>query len=288
MDKGWSWLVSGYFIGESSLEEVRMICKAAGFAGIEAAPHLFEGKSDSELETIRGEFEKDGLRIETFHLPFTPRDDIASFYESDRQKAADNIKAWLQRAAALGAVVCIQHPTTNRSSVDVEGIDPFMRQISKSLETLLPEAEKLGITIAIENMVPRSHGRFCSQPEHMSTLLKEFEGSNLGTCLDTGHANISGGVEVMEGFFNAMESSLVAFHLQDNAGDRDSHLAPGHGTIEWRVVFGRIAKIDFRRPVCIETPPFAAGPLYTTESWMRMREQTDQIASDALSPGRSG
>jgi sugar phosphate isomerase/epimerase len=282
-----SWLVSGYFVGDSSIGEIREMCKAAGFAGIEGAPHLFDGKTDSELEAIRDEFRAAGLPIASFHLPFAQRDDIASFYETDRRSAVDNMKRCISLAAALGAKVCIQHPTTNRNSVETEGLDPYMRQISKSLETLLPEAERLGITVAIENMVPRTPGRFCSQPKHLQMILEEFAGSNLGTCLDIGHANMTGGSEVLDGFFDAMEPSLVAFHLQDNAGDRDSHLAPGHGTTDWNTVFRRISKMSFHRPVCIETPPFGPGPSYSLESWVRLREEMDGLVNDALNPSVS-
>ena len=47
---------------------------------------------------------------------------------------------------------------------------------------LLPEAERLEVTVALENMVPRTRGRFCSQPEHPRKILEEFAGSDLGMC----------------------------------------------------------------------------------------------------------
>lgn len=287
MRKKWSWLASGYIVGESSFSEIREMCKAAGYAGIEGAPPLFDGKTDSELEAIRDEFKAAGLAIETFHLPFKPEDDISSFYETDRRSAVDNMKRWISLAAAVGAKVCIQHPTTKRNSVEIEGFDAFMRQLSRSLETLLPEAERLGVTVALENMVPRTMGRFCSQPEHLRKILEEFAGSDLGMCLDTGHANMTGGSEVMQDFLDAMGPSLVALHLQDNAGDRDSHLAPGHGTTDWNGVFRRIAQIGFDRSVCIEAPPFAPGPSYSVEAWVGLKEEMDELVNDALNPSVS-
>ena len=75
MKKNWSWSVSGYFLGENTLEQIREVCRIAGLAGIEGAPHIFEGNTDSELETIRDEFDTLGLAIETFHLPFSRKDD---------------------------------------------------------------------------------------------------------------------------------------------------------------------------------------------------------------------
>jgi sugar phosphate isomerase/epimerase len=194
----------------------------------------------------------------------------------------DNMKRWISRAAILGAKVCIQHPTTNRNSVDTEGLDPYMRQLSRSLEFLLPEAESLGITIALENMVARTPGRFCSRPEHLRMVREEFNSRNLGMCLDTGHAYIAGGAEALDDFFDAMEPCLVAFHLQDNAGDRDSHLAPGHGLVDWNRIFRRISRMGFDRSVCIETPPFASGPPYSLRAWIQMLEETEMLVREAL------
>ena len=53
----------------------------------------------------------------------------------------------MERAALVGASIGIQHPTTTRYSVDVEGLDAYMRQLGRSFDTLLPAAENLGFVI---------------------------------------------------------------------------------------------------------------------------------------------
>jgi sugar phosphate isomerase/epimerase len=77
---------------------------------------------------------------------------------------------------------------------------------------------------------------------------------------------------------------MVAYHLADNAGDRDSHLAPGHGLVDWNTVFRRAAEIGFSGCMCIETPPFAAGAkgTYTVEAWKQMVDDTDTLVAQAL------
>jgi sugar phosphate isomerase/epimerase len=282
MQKTWSWSTTGYsFVGKPH-ETIREICKAAGLAGIEGAPELFEGKTDSELEAIGKEYRAAGLRVETFHLPFTAQDDLASFYETSRRQAVERARLWIERAAILGATVGICHPTTNRYNVDVEGLDNYLRQLGKSLETLLRVAEALGFTIALENMLPSEGGRLASRPEHFEMFARQFKGPNLGFCLDTGHALVAGGPGGADEFYAVMAPHIVAFHLADNAGDRDSHLAPGHGLVDWTAFFRRTAELRYSRSICIETPPFAHGPNYGLDAWRGMVADTEALVEKAF------
>ncbi len=81
MTVAWSYTTTGFtFVGKSA-EEIRDICLAAGLSGIEAAPPLLDRLTDAEVEAYRRTFEDAGLKLTTFHLPFTAADDIASFYK---------------------------------------------------------------------------------------------------------------------------------------------------------------------------------------------------------------
>ena len=81
---------------------------------------------------------------------------------------------------------------------------------------------------------------------------------------------------------NAMGSRLVAYHLADNAGDRDSHLAPGHGRVDWSTVFRQAAAANYSNTMCIETPPFASGPDYSIQAWTSMVDECRQLVATAL------
>lgn len=54
----------------------------------------------------------------------------------------------------------------------------------------------------------------------------------LRVCLDVGHAHLFSGVPLAE-WFRALADSIEYVHLSDNAGDADSALPPGRGTIDW-------------------------------------------------------
>jgi len=285
MQKTWSWSITGYNFLSKPHEEVLQICLQSGFSAIEGAPEQFSKQTEAELESIAAQYREAGLRIDSFHLPFTAEDDIVSFYETARRRAVDNVLRSMERAACLGARAVVQHPSTNRFDVDLEGLDNYLRQMDKSLQSLLPRAEKLGQTIALENMLPGQTGpRLGSKPEHFQTYIEKFAHPNLGFCLDTGHALVAGGPEGADAFFQIMAPHMAAFHLADNAGDRDSHLAPGHGLVDWDTVFRRTAEIGFSHPMCIETPPFAPGPNhnYSLEAWRHLVSEADALVEKAL------
>ena len=187
----------------------------------------------------------------------------------------------MKRAALVGASIGIQHPTTTGYDVAKEGLERYLGHIGQSLEALLPTAEKLGFTIAVENMLPRDGGRFCSLPEHFRCLSEKFDSPHLGFCLDTGHALVAlaDNAPTMQ---DAMGDRLVAYHLADNAGDRDSHLAPGHGRVDWRTLFRQAAAADYRGTMCIETPPWAAGPDYSRQAWKSMVDECRQLIAKAV------
>jgi sugar phosphate isomerase/epimerase len=161
----------------------------------------------------------------------------------------------------------------------VEGVDRYLEQLGKSLEVLLPAAEKLGLTIALENLLPVTCFGF--SPEHITRIRETFDHPHLGFCLDTGHALVSLGDAAAE-IQDAMGDRLVAYHLADTAGDRDSHLAPGHGRVEWATVFRKAAEGGFSGHMCIETPPFARGPSYSSADWKQMVDDCDELVAAAL------
>ena len=281
MKKSWTWSVYiSPFIGQPP-ETILDTCRHAGLSSVDGTYRFFQDHSDSEMEAFAELFRQGGISFPTFHLPFTPADDVTSLYETVRRGAVERIQVWMEKATRLGASVGILHPTTVGYSVDIEGLDAYLKQLGRSLDTLLPAAEKIGFSLAIENLPP-AQGRFGSRPEHFRMIVENFAHPCLGFCLDTGHALVAAAPGKAGEYLEAMDQHLVAFHLTDNAGDRDSHLAPGHGLVDWDPVFRRAAEIRFARPMTIETAPFASGPDYTPDAWKQMINDTDALADDAL------
>ena len=124
----------------------------------------------------------------------------------------------------------------------------LMDEIRRKLDVLLPEAEKLKLTVCLENGMPK----LCF-PDRLLTLKKEYPTQYLGFCYDSGHANVmdrgrnfeeslpkrnyAGSGYEIEWEDRALEKMLphvVNCHLHDNDGSEDSHLLPGEGNIDWK------------------------------------------------------
>jgi len=100
-----------------------------------------------------------------------------------------------------------------------------------SLERLSVAAERLGITIALEN---RYYYRELPGPEDFGLIFSRLDGAPLGYWHDTGHAHAN---EVLgwipEGMLlEKFENRLVGTHLHDARGLED-HLPPGSGEIDF-------------------------------------------------------
>lgn len=284
--KPWEWrfsfagsVMGRSFAGPGAHDRIVSTCLDSGAAGIEGSVGLFLGMSEKELVKTGENYRSAGLSIPTFHLPFEMEDDIASFYEVTRRKTVRRMVEWIRRASLLGAGIAVIHPSTCGHDTAVEKIDGFFRAAGRSLEVILPEAEKAGLLLAFENTLPRNPAetRFGSVPEHLDEFRKRFGHPALRFCLDTGHALIAARRDAGR-FFEVLGSDLVALHLQDNAGDRDSHLAPGHGRVDWREVFAWMRKSGFPGIACIEAPPFDFGPPYGPGSWKALIGETLALA----------
>lgn len=280
----WTWSTTGFGFAGKTHEEICSLSCEAELAGIEGVAPLFDGMSPSRAEAVGDMYRDAGLRIETFHLPFGADNDIASLYREARKTAVRTARRWMEIAHALGSTVCIQHPAQFHGVPDAAETDATVAALAASLDELLPAAEGLNLKIALENMLPGrggKRGRFGSHPEDFTRMLSEFGHPALGFCLDTGHALVAAHDKANE-FLDAMAPGLIAFHLVDNAGDRDSHLAPGRGNVDWDYTFRGMHRLGYTGQACIETPPFAFGPDYQPEAWKQLVSDTEALALRAL------
>ena len=73
-------------------------------------------------------------------------------------------------------------------------------------------------------------------------LEHSFEGTDLGICMDVGHAHLLG--DAADAIETAAEY-LVTTHIHDNRGQSDDHLVPFQGTINWAAAIMAFEKIGY-------------------------------------------
>ncbi len=161
------------------------------------------------------------------HLPtFVTTADLT---ESLRRASVNEMTKSLEVASELGAKKVVLHPSM------VFGMGAFVIDTVKGyaydfLSEMVSAAQRLDITICLENMMPRNI--LGVDPDDFEEIFTMFPSIKL--TLDTGHANISdpGGcrlIKLVERFGNR----IAHLHFSDNLGSRDDHLAVGEGTIDF-------------------------------------------------------
>lgn len=98
-----------------------------------------------------------------------------------------------------------------------------------ALEHLRAFANPLGVKLLIENLQGD-----VTRPEYILEVLNTGHFTDIGVCLDTGHAHLGDGFPAT---FEALKPRIRSAHIHDNHGQKDEHLWPGDGTLAWDDVY---------------------------------------------------
>jgi sugar phosphate isomerase/epimerase len=103
------------------------------------------------------------------------------------------------------------------------------------------------VKVCVENMPPGVHPG--SLMGELYELLGELDRPGLALALDTGHAHLSADLCTETA---AAGSLLATTHVHDNDGRRDTHDAPGRGTIDWVAWASALDRIGYHGPIMLE------------------------------------
>ncbi len=214
--------------------------KRGGAQAIElfAAKGHFNYTDREHIKELAGWFKSEGVEFHSMHSPLYESNDFRSGGKAlnivdpdkpSRIEAMDEIKRALEVAEILPFRFLIQH--IGKSD---EYWDPRKFEWALSgIEHLRAFARQLGVTLLIEN-TPND----LATPEKLVELLKTLHYPDLGICFDTGHAHMMSSVHQA---FGVLQDRVRSTHVHDNKRDRDSHLWPGEGTIDWNDTMQAIA-----------------------------------------------
>ena len=115
---------------------------------------------------------------------------------------------------------------------------------------LLPDCEKYGVTICLENMPFLGHR--ISTMDRIVDVLQTVNHPNAGICFDTGHALVFGrdlGDDV-----RLAAPYLKCLHVHDNDGTRDGHKLPysAGGIGNWENFTAALAEVGYRGVMSLE------------------------------------
>ena len=228
---------------------------AAGASTIEvfAARHHFDYTDAGAVRELANWFRSADSVTATMHMPLypdaewsrhtAPTLDLISASKAARIEAQDEVKRALEAAEQVPFKTCIVHLGLKDDRWDGRSLDDSL----SAIEHLKAFAGPLGMKLLLENL-----SNEVATPENLVEIVRVGHFANMGFCLDMGHANLAEPIPEtrqaplksgIERAFEAFGDRLVEMHLHDNHGDRDEHLWPGDGDIDWKAVATHVASM---------------------------------------------
>jgi sugar phosphate isomerase/epimerase len=227
------------FVSKRLTAELLTQIADAGFQGVEifASRSHFDYSTRADVRSMAMALADRRLQLASLHAP-TSRDlsvnreggtplSITEVERVRRVEAMDELKRVLDVAEDLPFSRLILHMGGSR-----EAANPRKRDAAfSSLEHLTLHAKHLGVTVCIEN-TPSEMG----EPGYLRAFVDETRLWRLRFNFDIGHAHLAEGpvADRVAKSFEPLRNLVASAHIHDNHGEKDEHLAPYHGTIDWR------------------------------------------------------
>lgn len=197
-----------------------------------ARQHLDYANRKAHVKEIAEWFRGSGVPLNSVHSPLyadyewgragSPPINVASTDRAHRVEAMDEIKRALEIAEQIPFRFLIQHLGTPNESFSEKKFEAAMT----SIEHLRAFAKPLGVRILLEN-IPND----LSMPDRLVEMIRGAHFDDVGVCFDFGHAHMMGSVREA---FEILRAHIQSTHVHDNLKDKDTHLWPGQGTIDWK------------------------------------------------------
>jgi len=215
-----------------------------------ARQHLDYANRKQHVREIADWFQSSGIPLNSVHAPMYSDYEfgrtgalplnVASTDKAHRIDAMDEIKRALELAEHIPFRFLVQHLGVGAESFDSHKFEAAMT----SIEHLRAFAKPLGVRILVEN-IPNE----LSTPERLVEFIQTSHFDDVGVCFDVGHAHIMS--DVAEAF-ETLKNYVRSTHVHDNAKDRDAHLWPGSGSVDWKQAMRLLTSAPHIPPLLLE------------------------------------
>lgn len=195
-----------------------------------AARGHFNYHEKEHIKELGNWFKSEKIEFHSIHAPIYMDNNFhsggmpVSIVDADKRnriEAMDEIKRAIEVAEYAPFKYLIQHIG---KSDEYDDPRKFENALS-GIEHLRAFARPLGVSLLLEN-IPND----LSAPEKLVELMRLLRYEDLGVCFDVGHAHLMSSVHQA---FSVLEGRIRSTHVHDNNRDKDAHLWPGEGNIDW-------------------------------------------------------
>jgi len=209
----------------------------AGADGVElfAARQHFDYTDRGAVRDLAEWFRANRTEAFSMHAPLYAGQDMGRWGEpginvihpekARRIDAMDEIKRALEVAEQIPFRFMVIHLGEREDTWSPRALENSIT----ALEHLRAFANPLGVKLLVENITNE-----VTRPAQILEILNAGHFTDIGVCLDVGHANLGEGVKPT---LDELKDRIRSSHLHDNHGDRDAHLWPADGTIQWTDVY---------------------------------------------------
>ena len=227
-----------------SVSEALDLCREAGFRHLDylvdvAKPdYLEQARRDREAVDARG------MKVIQSHCPFF------RYGENGVEKFKEFAPRAVDAAAILGAEFLVIHADEYRSGGEFDAAET-LRQTQEYLKPVIERCVQKGVRPAIENLFEDKYGgpqrsRYTSEAEEVLAVIESFPGSGIGCCWDSGHHNVSFGVDRFLEKLEILAPHIVCTHMHDNKYGFDMHKPAFFGSIDWAKVMEVLKKAGYQ------------------------------------------
>jgi hexulose-6-phosphate isomerase len=247
------------FYGPWNFSEKLALAKGAGFAGFELdlsedGPVNFTAGAD-DLAALRKEADKAGVVLSGLATGLFWGANPASADPAVRQTAADILSRQIECAAALGIDAVLVVPGTVGADFipgcEVVPYDLAYRRAIDFVKAALPQAEKLGVTLCIENV----WNKFLLSPLEMRDFIDNFGSNRVGAYFDVGNALATG---YPDQWINILGPRIKRVHFKDYrraVGSVDGFCDLLSGDVDWPLVTNALRAAQYDGWVAAEMIP---------------------------------
>ena len=246
---------------------------AAGIRQIEifAARQHLDYHDPNHVRDVAQWFNDHDVKLHSLHAPLFADFDwgrsggvaisVAHLERRHRIDSMEEIKRAIEVAERLPFRYLILHMGLPLEEYDLQKYDAAFT----SLEHLKIFAKERGAQILLEN-IPNE----LTTPERLLQFIQYTRMDDMRICFDTGHAHMTSGVQPA---FQTLKDRILSTHVHDNRREKDDHLLPFEGGIDWVETVRGFRSLDGQFPILFELRNY--GP--ATPSLAQVREVIEKM-----------
>jgi sugar phosphate isomerase/epimerase len=232
-------ILSTYLLVSKKLNrELLAQIHTTGFQAVEifGSRSHFDYATKDDVRSIAQALADNHLTLASLHAP-TSRDlnvnreggsplSVTEVERVRRIEAMDELKRVIDVAEDLPYSRLILHMGGSRETADPRKRDAAF----SSLEHLVLHAKHVGVTICVENTTSEM-----GAPAYLRSFIDETRLTGLRVNFDIGHAHLADAPEEerISNSFEPLKDLTASTHIHDNHGEKDEHLLPYEGSIDW-------------------------------------------------------